>query len=160
MIFKTADLSDKYEGKVQIVHPGFTNYGGHSCFYGKMVTVNADGDNSRIREQVNSDGQGKVLVIDNQASMSCAMLGDMLAAKAIENGWQGVFINGCIRDSVDISKMAIGVKAIGTNPLRSVKNDQGELDVEVEFAGACFRPGEYLYSDDDGVLLSAQALEF
>ena len=86
------------------------------------------------------------------------MLGDMMAAKAIENGWAGIVINGCIRDSVEVGEMDIGVKALATNPRRSVKEDRGETDVEVEFLGAVFRPGEYLYSDADGILLSAEAL--
>ena len=158
MTFKTADLSDQTEGVAQIVLPGLRNYGGKPRFHGQIVTVKSLGDNSRVREQVRSPGHGKVLVIDNQASMQCAMLGDMLAAAAIDNGWNGVVINGCLRDSVDIASMDIGVKALDINPLRSVKEDRGEVNVEVEFLGAVFRPGDYLYSDEDGILLSATAL--
>ena len=158
MPFKTADLSDENEGGVQIVQPGLNNYGGNKRFCGEILTIKSFEDNSRIREQVCSPGHGKVLVIDNDASMRCAMLGDMLAAAAIENGWQGVVINGCIRDSVDIGEMPIGVKALATNPLRSAKKDQGEVSLEVNFLGACFRPGEFLYSDEDGILLSPVAL--
>ena len=158
MTFKTADLSDKTEGVAQIVLPGLHNYGGKPRFHGEIVTIRSSGDNSRVREQVRSPGEGKVLVIDNEGSMQCAMLGDMLAAAAIENGWSGVVINGCLRDSVDIGAMDIGVKALATNPLRSVKEDRGVVNVEVEFLGAVFRPGEYLYSDEDGVLLSAEPL--
>ena len=158
MTFKTADLSDETEGVAQIVQPGLQNYGGKTRFHGQIVTIKAFEDNSRVREQVRSPGQGKVLVIDNEGSMRCAMLGDMLAAAAIEHGWSGVVINGCIRDSVDIGEMEIGVKALATHPLRSVKQGKGEVDVEVEFLGARFRPGEYLYSDEDGILLSAASL--
>ena len=158
MTFKTADLSDENEGKAQIVQPGLINFGGNTRFHGQIQTIKSFQDNSRIREQVQSDGRGKVLVIDNDASMRCAMLGDMLAAAAIENGWQGVVINGCIRDSIDIAAMPIGVKALSTNPLRSEKKDQGDVNVEVEFLGAIFRPGEFLYSDEDGILLSPVAL--
>ena len=158
MSFKTADLSDQTEGVAQIVAPGLVNFGGKPRFHGQIVTIKSFGDNSRVREQVRSPGHGKVLVIDNEGLMHCAMLGDMLAAAAIENGWNGVVINGCLRDSVDIASMDIGVKALGTNPLRSVKEDRGEVNVEVEFLGATFRPGEYLYSDEDGILVSATAL--
>ena len=158
MTFKTADLSDETEGEAQIVRPGLQNFGGKSRFHGQIVTIKAFEDNSRVRDQVRSPGEGKVLVIDNEGSMRCAMLGDMLAAAAIEHGWSGVVINGCIRDSVDIGGMDIGVKALATNPLRSVKQDQGEVDVEVEFLGAVFRPGEFLYSDEDGILLSTRQL--
>ena len=158
MSFKTADLSDDNEGKVQIVSPGLINFGGKPKFFGEIVTIQAFEDNSRVREQVRSAGAGKVLVIDNEASMRCAMLGDMLAAAAIENGWQGVVINGCIRDSVDILAMDIGVKALSVHPLRSVKQDQGKVNLEVGFLDAVFRPGEFLYSDEDGILLSAKTL--
>ena len=158
MIFKTADLSDETEGEAQIVQPGLRNYGGKTRFHGQIVTIKAFEDNSRVREQVRSDGVGKVLVIDNEASMRCAMLGDMLAEAAIEHGWNGVVINGCIRDSADIGAMDIGVKALATNPLRSVKQDKGEVDVEIEFLGAVFRPGDHLYSDEDGILLSGRSL--
>ena len=158
MTFKTADLSDEHEGRVQVVLPGLRNYGGNPRFYGPMVTISSHNDNSRVREQLVEPGEGRVLVIDNQASMSCAMLGDMMATRLIENGWNGVVINGCIRDSIDVGGMQIGIKALATNPLRSVKEDRGETDVEVEFLGAVFRPGEYLYSDEDGILLSPTAL--
>lgn len=159
MTFKTADLSDANEGNLQIVSPGLLNFGGRKRFHGEIVTIRSLDDNSRVREQIRTAGDGKVLVIDNHASMRCAMLGDMMAAALIENGWNGVVINGCIRDSVDIGGMDIGVKALSTNPLRSVKEDRGEVNVELSFQGAIFRPGAYLYSDEDGILLSATALE-
>ena len=158
MTFKTADLSDENEGRVQFVLPGLLNFGGNTRFYGEMVTIKSLGDFSLVREQVKSPGDGKVLVVDNDALMDCVMLGDMLAAAALDNGWQGVVINGCIRDSVDIAAMGIGVKALATMPVRGSLKDRGELNVEVEFLGAVFRPGEYLYSDEDGILLSVDAL--
>ena len=158
MSFKTADLCDENSDQVQIVAPGLTNFGGKSRFHGSIVTVKSLNDNSKVREQIWSPGEGRVLVVDNEASTSCAMLGDMMAAKAIENGWAGIVINGCIRDSVDVGGMDIGVKALATNPLRSVKEGRGESGIELEFLGAVFRPGEYLYSDEDGILLSARPL--
>ena len=158
MSFKTADLSDEHTDEVQIVSPGLKNFGGKTRFRGPIVTVKSFNDNSKVRELIWSPGEGRVLVIDNEASMSCAMLGDMMAARAIENGWAGVVINGCIRDSVDIAGMDIGVKALATNPLRSVKEGRGEVDIELQFLGATFRPGEYLYSDEDGILLSSESL--
>lgn len=158
MTFKTADLCDAHEGRVQVVLPGLVNYGGKTRFCGAMVTISSHNDNSRVREQLAEPGEGRVLVIDNQGSMTCAMLGDMMATRLIDNGWSGVVINGCIRDSVDVGEMPIGIKALATNPLRSVKEDRGETGVEVEFLGAVFRPGEYLYSDEDGILLSPEPL--
>jgi len=158
MTFKTADLSDENEGRVQVVRPGLLNFGGNTRFYGEIVTIKSLGDFSLVREQVKSPGDGKVLVVDNDALMDCVMLGDMLAAAAMDNAWQGVVINGCIRDSVDIATMAVGVKALATMPMRGSQEGRGELNVEVIFLGAVFRPGEYLYSDEDGILLCTDAL--
>ncbi len=158
MTFKTADLSDENEGRVQAVLPGLLNFGGKARFYGEIVTIKSQGDFSLVREQVKSPGDGKVLVVDNDALMDCVMLGDLLAAAALENAWQGVVINGCIRDSADIAVMGIGVKALATMPVRGSQEGKGELNVEVEFLGAVFRPGEYLYSDEDGIMLCAEAL--
>ncbi len=158
MSFKTADLCDAHEGKVQVLHPGLINFGGRSRFYGEIVTVKALGDFSQVREQVRSSGAGKVLVVDNDGSMQCAMLGDLLAAAAHENGWQGVVINGCIRDSADVSGMDIGVKALGCVPAKGSRAGLGELGVDLSFHGGVFRTGGYLYSDEDGILLSTVAL--
>ncbi len=158
MTFKTADLCDQHEGKVQVVNPGLHNFGARNRFHGEMVTVKALGDFSQVRAQVKSAGQGKVLVVDNDAVMQVAMLGDLLAAAAVENGWQGVVINGCIRDSADLAGMDIGVKALACIPARGKRAEQGEVNVPLDFLGAEFRPGEFLYSDEDGILLSAEAL--
>lgn len=158
MTFKTADLCDENEGRVQVVQPGLWNYGGLKRFHGEIVTIKARGDFSLVREQVRSPGKGQVLVVDNDGSMDYAMLGDMLAAAAVENAWQGVVINGCLRDSADISVMEIGVRALATIPQRGSAQGEGELNTEVEFLAARFRPGEYLYSDEDGILLCADSL--
>ena len=143
---------------MQVVQPGLKNFGGKSRFYGEIVTISAQGDFSRVREQVNSPGHHKVLVIDNNAALHCAMLGDLLAAAAVNNGWQGVVINGCIRDSVDIAGMEIGVRALNTVAARGAREGRGEINTEVYFCGAVFRPGEFLYSDEDGMLLSTKTL--
>lgn len=158
MTFKTADLSDANEGRVQFVLPGLRNFGGNTRFFGEIVTIKSLGDFSLVRAQVKSPGDGKVLVVDNDALMDCAMLGDMLAAAAMSNGWQGVVINGCIRDSLDIAGMAIGVKALAVMPIRGSLEGRGELNLDLDFLGAVFRPGEYLYSDEDGILLCADTL--
>ncbi len=158
MIFKTADLCDANQDRVQVVLPGLKNFGGKPRFYGEIVTIQAMGDFSHVREQVNSSGTGKVLVIDNDGALKRAMLGDLLAAAAAENGWQGIVINGCIRDSVDIAAMDFGVKALATIPVRGAREGKGELNLELQFRGASFRPGEFLYSDEDGIILSSNAL--
>ena len=158
MTFKTADLCDANQDGVQVVLPGLKNFGGKPRFYGEIVTIQAMGDFSHVREQVNVSGTGKVLVIDNEGALDRAMLGDLLTAAAAENGWQGIVINGCIRDSADIAAMDIGVKALATIPARGAREGKGELNLELQFMGASFRPGEFLYSDEDGIILSPNAL--
>jgi len=158
MTFKTADLCDANQDGVQVVLPGLKNFGGKPRFYGEIVTIQAMGDFSHVREQANVSGTGKVLVIDNEGALDRAMLGDLLTAAAAENGWQGIVINGCIRDSADIAAMEIGVKALATIPARGAREGKGELNLELQFMGASFRPGEFLYSDEDGIILSTNAL--
>jgi len=158
MSFKTADLCDEYPDSLQICEPGFSSYGGRRRFFGQISTIKCFEDNSLVREAVAEPGEGRVLVVDAGGSKRCAMLGDMLAAKAAAKGWSGVLMYGLIRDSVDIAQMDLGVKALGTCPLKSVKKGVGERDVVVRFGGVTFVPGEYLYADEDGIVCSSTAL--
>ncbi|CAA6824940.1 MAG: Ribonuclease E inhibitor RraA [uncultured Thiotrichaceae bacterium] len=159
-MFKTADLCDEHydNGYIQICHPIFSDFGGLDRFHGEIRTIHCFEDNSKVREAVAQDGKGCVLVIDAGASIRCAMLGDLLAAKAVKNGWAGVIMHGLIRDSADIAEMELGVKALGTLPLKSVKRGLGTLDIPVSFAGVTFNPGEYVYADEDGIIASPKAL--
>jgi regulator of ribonuclease activity A len=159
-MFKTADLCDAHydSGTVQISHPVFSDYGGLAKFSGRVRTVLCFEDNSKVREMVSSEGEGCVLVVNAGASQRCAMLGDILATKAVDNGWSGIIMNGYIRDSAEISAMQLGVKALGTMPLKSVKKGEGNVDVAVAFAGMRFQPGSYVYSDEDGIICSRAAL--
>jgi regulator of ribonuclease activity A len=158
MTFSTADLSDANEGRVQVVQPGLRRFGRRRRFHGPIVTIRADGDFSRVRELTRSPGEGRVLVVDNDGRLDCAVCGDLLARAASDNGWAGIVVNGCIRDSAEIDGMDIGVRALATFPRRGTREGLGEVDVEVEFLGAVFRPREFLYCDEDGVLLSAVEL--
>ena len=158
MSFKTADLCDRFSDSLQICEPGFASFGGRVRFSGKISTIKCFEDNSLVREAVAEPSEGRVLVVDAGGSRRCAMLGDLLAAKAVENGWSGVLMNGLIRDSADIAQMDLGVKALGTHPLKSVKQGVGERDVVVRFAGVNFVPGGYLYADEDGIVSSATDL--
>ncbi len=155
MTFKTADLLDDNEDKaLQIVQPGFFSYGAKPRFSGEIVTIKIHEDNSLVRELMAEDGTGKVLVVDGGGSTRCALLGDMLAAKGMKNGWNGLVIYGLIRDSVDINAMNLGVKALGTFPLKSVKRGVGLRDEVVHFHDVTFTSGHYLYSDEDGIVVS------
>lgn len=158
MTFKTADLFDDFGDRVQVCDPIFRDFGGRSRFYGSIATVKCFEDNSLVKSTLGEPGEGRVLVVDAGGSLRYAMLGDMIAANAVESGWSGVLMFGCVRDSVDIAGMDLGVKALATNPRKSEKRGEGQGDLPVNFAGVCFRPGEYVYCDEDGVLVSAEPL--
>jgi regulator of ribonuclease activity A len=156
--FKTADLSDQFSEELQICEPIFRDYGGARTFSGQAATIKCFEDNSRVRERVAERGEGRVLVIDAGGSLRRAVLGDLLAQKALDNGWSGVVLYGCIRDSVAIGAMRIGVKALNTCPLKTDKRNEGQLDVPVRFAGAMFHPGDWVYADNDGVIVARRSL--
>ena len=162
MTFKTPDLCDAFEtdlGKtVRVVAPMFQRYGGRASFSGQIVTLKVFEDNSLVREAFAEDGKGKVLVIDGGGSMRCALVGDQLAILAHKNGWEGVVVYGCIRDSVDINGIDMGVRALNTHPQKSIKKGVGDRDIAVTFGGVTFNPGDFLYADNDGVLVSVKSL--
>lgn len=154
MHFKTADLCDAHSDKIQIVTPGLKHYGRKQQFYGQIVTIKLFEDNSLLRDLLNDNGKGRVIVVDGGSSMRCALLGDMLAGRAVKNGWSGLVINGCIRDSAEINDMDIGIRALGTHPLKSKKRGIGEKELPVNFACTEFKSGYYLYADEDGILVA------
>ncbi len=158
MTIKTADLCDEHAERVRIADPIFRPYGGRPAFSGPITTLRVFEDNVLVRSALEEAGDGRVLVVDGAASTRCALLGDQLAALAAGNGWAGVVVNGCIRDSADIAAIDIGVRALATMPLKSRKLGRGERDVTVAFAGIAFEPGHHLYADEDGLLVSADAL--
>jgi regulator of ribonuclease activity A len=151
--FKTADLSDHLDGKARVCAPLFRDFGGRRNFCGTVATVRCFEDNSRVRDMLSESGDGRVLVVDAGGSDRCAMLGDQLAQKAVYNGWAGILMHGYIRDSADIARMSLGVKAIGTHPLKSVKKGAGEIQIPVRFGGVEIHPGDMLYADEDGVVI-------
>ncbi len=156
--FTTPDLCDTYSHEVQIAEPLFTSYGGRATFGGEIVTVKCFEDNSKVKELVEQDGTGKVIVVDGGASLRHALLGDMLAEKAAANGWQGLIINGCIRDVDIIRQTQLGVHALHTHPLKTEKRGLGEINVPVRFAGVSFAPGHFVYADNNGIIVAARAL--
>jgi len=162
MTFKTPDLCDEFEAElgqsVRIVAPMFQQYGGRKYFSGQIVTLKIFEDNSLVREAFAEDGKGKVLVVDGGGSLRCALVGDQLAILAQSKGWEGVVVYGCIRDSADINGIDIGVRALNTHPQKSIKKGVGDKNIAVTFGGVTFKPGEYLYADEDGILVSSKAL--
>lgn len=162
MSFKTPDLCDQFEtelGKtLRVVAPMFQRYGARAAFSGQIVTLKLFEDNSLVRNALGEPGQGKVLVVDGSGSLRCALVGDQLAILAQKNGWEGIVVYGCIRDSADINGIDIGVRALDTHPQKSIKKGIGDLNIAVSFGGVTFNPGEYLYADEDGVLVSVKPL--
>ncbi|HMX16001.1 MAG TPA: ribonuclease E activity regulator RraA [Rhodocyclaceae bacterium] len=158
MEFLTTDLCDGHEeaigGDLRIVAPMFRSYGGRAAFCGPIATLKLFEDNSLVRKAVEQPGDGRVLVIDGGGSLRRALVGDQLAALGVKNGWSGIVVYGCIRDSRAIAQMDIGVFALATHPQKTVKRNVGEQDVPVTFGGVTFHPGEWLYADEDGVLVS------
>ncbi|MBI2312025.1 MAG: ribonuclease E activity regulator RraA [Betaproteobacteria bacterium] len=159
MVFKTTDLCDANEGRVRVLTPMFRSYGANIAFSGRIETVKVHEDNVLVRQALSQDGHGKVLVIDGGGSMRCALVGDQLAELAHRNGWEGIVVYGCIRDSSAINQISIGVRALNANPLKSVKKGAGDSDVPVNFGGVTFTPGHFLYADEDGIVVSESALE-
>ena len=158
MTFTTADLYDKYGDDLKVALPIFKDYGAKRIFHGPISTVKAHEDNSLVRTALEEPGEGRILIIDGDESLRCAMLGDMLAKLGTENGWSGIIVFGCIRDADVIATIDIGVKALNTNPRKSLKRGLGDRDIPVSFAGITFNVGEYVYADTDGVIVSEKKI--
>lgn len=152
------DLCDQHGDALQVADPLFHDFGGKPLFYGQAVTLSCYEDNSLVRELVNRPGQGRVMVIDGGGSLRRALLGDQLAIKAAELGWEGIVIFGAVRDVGTLATLALGVKALAACPVKTEKLGKGELDAVVSFAGVTIHPGDYVYADLNGVLVSAARL--
>ena len=155
---KTADLCDQFSDELEVCEPLFGDFGGQLQFGGQIATIKCFEDNSLVRELTAETGNGRVLVIDAGGSMRRAVVGDLLAKKAVDNGWRGIVVYGCIRDSAAMADMPIGVKALGTHPLKTDKRGEGQRDIPVRFGGVTFRPGDWLYADEDGVIVARRQL--
>jgi len=158
MNISTPDLCDAYPDLARILEPIFKNYGGKTSFGGEIVTVKCFEDNSRVKENAGKAGQGKVMVVDGGGSLKKALLGDLIAEAALNNGWEGFIIYGCIRDVEPISTMKIGVKALNSIPLKTQRKGEGENNVQITFGGVTFNPGEYVYADSTGIIVSSDPL--
>ena len=154
----TPDLCDEYPDLVRVLEPMLANYGGREAFGGEIVTVKCFEDNSLVKQYLGTPGEGKVMVVDGGGSLRKALLGDMIAESAVENGWRGVIINGCIRDVSTIATFELGVQALASVPLKTEKRGMGDYNVPVTFGGVTFNPGEYVYADSNGVVVSARPL--
>lgn len=165
--FVTCDLLDANpESQVclpNIEGKSFHTFGGKDRFCGEIVTVKCFEDNSYVKSLLNSngkdkDGNGKVLVVDGGGSMRCALLGDMIAQAAVDNGWAGVIVYGCVRDVDDMAKMDIGVMALGCIPCKSTRRDEGQTDIEISFGDLTLNSGMFVYADNNGIIASDKRL--
>jgi regulator of ribonuclease activity A len=153
MEFRTADLVDEHGEALQSCDLQLRQFGGRRRFHGPLRTVACFEDNALVRQVLSEPGDGAVLVVDGGGSLHTALVGDLIAGLAQANGWAGLVVHGAVRDTEALGGLAIGIKALGSNPRKSAKLATGQVDVPVHFGGVSFRPGEHLYSDEDGVVV-------
>jgi regulator of ribonuclease activity A len=159
MTYSVPDICDDFIDEISVLEPLFADFGGKRRFCGEIVTIKCFEDNSLVGEAVRSPGGGRVLVIDGGGSLRHALLGDLLAAAAAENGWQGLLINGCVRDVEILSEIDLGVKALRAFPVKTEKRGEGQRNINVTFAGATIHPGGWLYADANGVVVARSRLD-
>lgn len=158
MTYSTPDLCDDNPELVRVLEPMMANFGGRESFGGEIVTIKCHEDNSLVKENTGKPGHGKVMVVDGGGSMRRALLGDMIAENAVKNGWEGLIIYGCVRDVDALVTLDLGVQALASIPLKTDKRGIGDLNVELTFGGVTFIPGEYVYADNNGVVVSSKSL--
>jgi regulator of ribonuclease activity A len=158
MDFATADLVDSYGSELLSCETQFRSFGGVAVFSGQVSTVLCSEDNALLKEVLSGPGGGRVLVVDGGGSLRRALMGDMIVGLALSSGWTGVVINGAVRDVGVLRTMEVGVKALGSNPFKSLKTGAGSSDVPVTFGGVTFSPGMWLYSDEDGIVVASRRL--
>ena len=159
MEYNTSALCDIYSEQVDVVEPMFSNFGGRASFSGQITTVKCFEDNGLIRETLEQDGIGRVLLIDGGGSLRRALVDAELAALAEENEWEGIVVYGCVREVDELEEMNIGIQAIASIPAGSPATGTGDIDVPVNFGGVTFLPEDYLYADNTGVILSQEPLD-
>ena len=153
----TADLVDEIGPDVRSCDVQFRQFGGRTQFAGPISTVRCVQDNALLKSVLSTPGDGGVLVIDGDASLHTALVGDVIAEFAHTNGWAGLIVHGAVRDAAALRNIDLGIKALGTNPRKSSKTGAGKRDVTVTFGGVQFVPGDIAYSDDDGIVVVAAA---
>jgi regulator of ribonuclease activity A len=159
----TADLCDHYSDRadlgLQVALPGLQSFGGHDFLYGPAYTISCIEDSGLIRETVATPGERRILVVDGHGSTRRALLGDIQATRAMDNGWGGIVIHGCVRDRLALASLPFAIFAIGTVPLRPLRAGSGQAGGEVSFLNVTIRPGSWVYADLDGMIVMNQAVE-
>jgi regulator of ribonuclease activity A len=156
MSFHTTDISDHHGERVQVADPLFRHFGLRQRFAGPIATLKVFEDNSLVRTILETEGHGRVLVVDGGGSLRCALVGGQLGELAVQNGWSGIVVWGCVRDSVELNAQEVGIRAVATHPRKSVKRGEGSQGLAVHFAGVTFTPGHWLYADEDGIVVAPE----
>ena len=154
----TPDLSDKYP-HVDFLNLQFTNFGKKGFFSGKIETAICPDDNSKVKQILGEEGNGKILIVDGQGSTKVALMGDIIAESAEMNNWQAVIINGCVRDVEALSNFNLGIFALGSVPKKSEKRDRGEIGIKINLGGILIESGNWAYADESGILISKEQLD-
>ena len=157
MKLSTCDLADNHPNDVRVLVAQMRDFGAHRRFAGPAVTIKCFEDNSRIKERLATPGNGRVLVVDAGGSLRCAVVGDMIASDAVANGWAGLIIYGCVRDTATLATLTIGIKAIAAIPQRSTRRGEGSIDIAIEIGGVKISPGDMIVADEDGVIAFAES---
>lgn len=161
-LIPTCDLCDEHKtddsGRFRVLPPVFRDYGAVGAFAGSVVTVKCFEDNSLVKSAVEGPGEGRVLVVDGGGSLRRALMGGNLAASAAQNGWAGVVIDGCVRDVAELAVSQVGIRALALVPMPPVRRGVGERDVPVSVQGVRIAPGDWLYADADGIVVSDRPL--
>lgn len=153
MVIATADVYDERGEQLDSLALQLRDLGGRRAFDGPVRTVRCHRDNALVKSVLQTPGAGAVLVVDGGGSLESALVGDIIAGAAVDNGWAGIVVFGAVRDAAVLATLPLGVKALGTNPRKSAKDGVGEVDVAVEIAGVVFAPGRHVWADEDGVLV-------
>lgn len=153
MSIATADLYDERGDELDSLALPLLDLGGRRAFDGPIRTIRCHRDNALVKAVLATPGDGAVLVIDGGGSLESALVGDLIAASAVEHGWAGLIVHGAVRDRVALATLPLGIKALGSNPRKSAKRGAGELDVPLTIAGVLFSPGRHVWSDPDGILV-------
>lgn len=160
--FSTCDFCDDHKGDdtgfFRVLPPVFLHFGGRTAFAGPVRTVKCHEDNTLVKAAVDSPGEGHVLVVDGGGSLRRALVGGNLAAAAARNGWAGVVVDGCVRDVAELQAAAVGIRALALMPLPTEKRNEGQSGGVVQIQGVTVRPGDWLYADADGIVVSSRPL--
>jgi len=154
----TPDLVDAFYDEALVVDAGLFDFGGNKKFYGEIQTVYCFEDSTQVAACLDDDGTGKVLVVDGGASLRMALTGDQVMSRGLANGWQGVILNGCVRDWPIVRELQIGVKALAPHPGKRIRRGDGKRNVPVNFKGVTFLPGDYIFCDESGIVVLPRAV--